>query len=87
MTPVSPTHQWLTVRVRLVCLAVFVVGSFLPPYVPKAALAPQEIALSNQQFLLVEDGFIKKTSPLTRQGARRAYAKGTIHIAKDGDRL
>ncbi len=87
MTPVSPTHHWLSLRVRVVCCIVFVAGSFLPPYVPKAALAPQDIALSNQQFLLVEDGFIKKTSPLTRQGARRAYAKGTIHIVKEGDSL
>ncbi len=65
----------------------FVVGSFLPPYVPKAAQAAPEIVRSDQQFLLVEDGFIKKTSPLTRQGARRAYAKGTIHIVKEGDSL
>lgn len=87
MTPVSPTHRWLTNRVQLACAAVLVVGSFMPPYVPKAALAPLDNGLTSQQFLLVEDGFIKKTSPLTRQGARRAYAKGTIHIVKEGDSL
>tara|TARA_Y100000310_G_scaffold328972_1_gene398026 strand:+ start:5244 stop:6206 length:963 start_codon:yes stop_codon:yes gene_type:complete len=59
----------------------------MPPYIPKAALAARDPSLAVQQFLLVEDGFIKKTSPLTRQGARRAYAKGTIHIVKDGDSL
>ncbi|MDP7068909.1 MAG: peptidoglycan DD-metalloendopeptidase family protein, partial [Candidatus Peribacteraceae bacterium] len=87
MTPITPTHRWISNRVRNICIVVFVVGSFLPPYVPKAALAPQDVAIASQQFLLVEDGFIKKTSPLTSQGARRAYAKGTIHIVKDGDSL
>ena len=87
MTPVSPTHRWISSRVRTVCLVVFVVGSLLPPYVPKAALAPSDLSVSSQQFLLVEDGFIKKTSPLTRQTSRRAYASGTIHIVKEGDSL
>lgn len=87
MTIPSPTHRWLSYRVRIICMAVFVVGSLLPPYVPKAALAPQEISVATPQFLLVEDGFIKKTSPLTRQTARRAYASGTIHIVKEGDSL
>jgi murein DD-endopeptidase MepM/ murein hydrolase activator NlpD len=59
----------------------------LPPYIPKAALAPQDPSLATQKFLLVEDGFLKKTSPLTRQGARRAYAEGTIHTVKEGDSL
>ena len=87
MTTISPTHRWLIQRVQLICVTILIVGSFLPPYVPKAALAPINNGLTSQQFLLVEDGFIKKTSPLTRQGARRAYAKGTIHIVKDGDSL
>jgi lipoprotein NlpD len=86
-TSSSSTHRWITNRVRTICFFIFIVGSLLPPYVPKAALAPQEIAIASQQFLLVEDGFLKKTSPLTQQSARRAYAKGTIHIVKDGDSL
>lgn len=69
------------------CAVVFIVGSLLPPYVPKAAQAEPEIQRTDQQFLLVEDGFIKKTSPLTSQGSRRAYARGTIHIVKEGDSL
>lgn len=87
MTPVSPTHRWLMKRIQLVCVGIFLVGSLLPPYVPKAALAPVDTGLTTQQFLLVEDGFIKKTSPLTSQSARRAYAKGTIHLVKEGDSL
>lgn len=87
MNVITPTHRWLIRRVQVVCLITFVVGAFFPPYVPKSALASDEPIVSTQQFLLVEDGFIKKTSPLTRQGARRAYAKGTIHIVKDGDTL
>lgn len=87
MTPISPTHRWLTRRVRGACVIVFLLGSFLPPYIPKAALAPESPTTTSQQFLLVEDGFLKKTSPLTRQTARRAYAKGTIHTVKEGDSL
>lgn len=87
MSPVSPTHHWLMKRVRLLCVGVFVVGSFMPPYVPKAALAPQSADIAGQQFFLVEDGFIMKSSPLTEQGARRAYAQGTIHIVQEGDSL
>ena len=87
MSPVPPTHRWLIRRIQVACVVVFFVGSLLPPYIPKAALAPPTQTLAAQKFLLVEDGFIKKTSPLTRQGSRRAYAKGTIHIVKDGDSL
>ncbi|MBT4119603.1 MAG: peptidoglycan DD-metalloendopeptidase family protein [Candidatus Peribacter sp.] len=87
MTPLSPTHRWLIKRIRVACIVTFALGAFLPPYIPKAALAQQDPSLATQKFLLVEDGFLKKTSPLTRQGARRAYAKGTIHTVKDGDSL
>lgn len=59
----------------------------LPPYVPKAALAHPEAGKAQQQFLLVEEGFLMKSSPLTRQGARRAYAKGIVHIVKEGENL
>ena len=88
MNSVSPTHRWLSVRIRAICLATFVVASFMPPYVQHAELASEEAApADNDQFLLVEDGFLMKSSTLTSQGARRAYAKGTIHIVKEGDSL
>ncbi len=87
MTSDSSIHRWISRRVRLACVVAFVVSTVLPPYVSKAALVPQNADLPEEEFLLAEDGFIKKTSPLTRQGARRAYAKGTIHIVKDGDSL
>lgn len=87
MSPLSPTHRWLINRVRIACVTAFIIGSFIPPYIPKAALAQQDLSLATQKFLLVEEGFLKKTSPLTRQGDRRAYAKGTIHTVKDGDSL
>lgn len=72
---------------RVICVTVFVVGSLLPPYVPTAALAPPEAESSSQQFLLVEEGFIMKSSSLTQQGARRAYAEGVVHVVKEGDSL
>ncbi|MCK5016732.1 MAG: peptidoglycan DD-metalloendopeptidase family protein [Candidatus Peribacteraceae bacterium] len=71
----------------MICIAVLVVGSLLPPYIPKAALALEETQFVPKQFLLVEDGFLMKTSMLTNYGARRAYTKGRIHIVKDAENL
>ena len=68
-------------------MAMFVIGSLLPPYVPKASLARPEASVAQQQFLLVEEGFLMKSSSLTRQGARRAYARGLIHVVKEGESL
>ena len=66
---------------------IFVVGSLLPPYVPKEALAQAEgeLPAETPQFMLVEDGFLMKSSSLTQQGARRAYAEGLIHVVAEGE--
>lgn len=89
LIPLAKTNavRWLSFRVRITCLVVFFIGSLLPPYVPKAALAPQDVSVATQQFLLVEDGFIMKSSTLTKHGTRRAYDEGVIHIVKAGDSL
>ena len=81
------TRRWLSIRVRILCVIVFMGGSLLPPYVPKAVMAQPETSMNQQQFLLVEEGFLMKSSSLTRQGARRAYAKGIVHIVKEGESL
>ncbi|MCF7844993.1 MAG: peptidoglycan DD-metalloendopeptidase family protein [Kiritimatiellales bacterium] len=72
---------------RLICIVVFFAGSLIPPYVPKAALASDEVSIASPQFLLVEEGFIMKSASLTRQGSRRAYAEGIIHTVKEGESL
>lgn len=72
-------------RVRLICIVVLVFGSLMPPYIPKAAMAPQEVSIATPQFLLVEEGFIMKSASLTRQGSRRAYAEGIVHTVKEGE--
>lgn len=81
------TRHWLSIRIRIACIATFIAGSLLPPYVPKMALAQPAANLKQQQFLLVEEGFLMKSSSLTRQGARRAYAKGVVHVVKEGENL
>jgi murein DD-endopeptidase MepM/ murein hydrolase activator NlpD len=37
------------------------------------------------RFLLVEEGFLMKASPLTEQGARSLYTQGTFHTVEQGD--
>lgn len=81
------TIRWLSVRVRILCALILFFSSLLPPYVPKAARAPQEAAADTRQFLLVEDGFLMKSSSLTRQGSRRAYAEGSYHTVKAGESI
>ncbi len=82
-----PLRHWLSLRVRLACVVTFVIGTLLPPYIPKEALVQSgnELPVSNPQFLLVEDGFLMKSSSLTQQGSRRAYAEGLIHTVGDGE--
>ncbi|MFH0770035.1 MAG: peptidoglycan DD-metalloendopeptidase family protein [Candidatus Peregrinibacteria bacterium] len=79
--------HWLSRRVRLLCGMAFIIGSLLPPYVPRAALASQEFSETVPQYLLVEEGFLMKSASLTRQGTRRAYAEGIVHTVKEGESL
>lgn len=74
-------------RVAWLCSAVFVLGGLLPAYVPQAALAPPEADAGAQQFLLVEDGFLMKSSSFADQGSRLAYSEGSYHKVKDGESL
>lgn len=83
----SSVIRWLSIRVRLICIAAFAIASMCPLYVPQSSLATQEAETGNQQFLLVEEGFVLKSSSLTRQGARRAYSEAVIHTVKDGDSI
>lgn len=82
-----PLRHWLSLRIRLACVLVFVAGTLIPPYIPKEALASGNEGLPTEtpQFLLVEDGFLMKSSSLTQQGSRRAYAEGLIHVVAPGE--
>lgn len=83
----NPLRHWLSLRIRVLCVLMFVVGSFVPPYIPKDAFAQdsEDVPVENPQFLLVEDGFLMKSSSLTEQGSRRAYAEGLIHTVSPGE--
>ncbi|MEK7218553.1 MAG: peptidoglycan DD-metalloendopeptidase family protein [Patescibacteria group bacterium] len=83
----SPLQRWLTFRMRLICVTVFVLASLLPPYVPRSAQAQENMPASSQQFLFVEDGFLMKQSSLGQQGSRLAYGEGIIHKVKAGETL
>ena len=85
--PPPPKH-WLSLRVRLMTLGAFLCSLLAPPFIPQATLAfHEEDVLVLPQFLLVEDGFLMKSSSLTEQGTRRAYAQGIIHTVTEGDNL
>lgn len=83
----SPVHRWLSLRVRIVCALVFVIGSLLPPYVPRAELSQEMPGTSSQSFIFIDDGFLMKTSTISQQGARLAYNQGIVHTVKDGDSI
>lgn len=82
-----PVRHWLSLRIRLLCTLIFVLGGFLPPYIPKDALAQAEDQdlPDTQQFMLVEDGFLMKSSSLTRAGSRRLFADTIAHTVAEGD--
>jgi murein DD-endopeptidase MepM/ murein hydrolase activator NlpD len=82
-------RHWLSLRVRIACVATFVIGSLLPPYIPKEALAQNDNTGSSDtsQYLLVEDGFIMKSSSLTQEGSRRAYAQGLVYTVQNNDSI
>ncbi len=84
----ASARHWLSRRIKVLCVATFLIGSLLPPYVPKEALAQEEDGTDDQsQFLLVEEGFLMKTSSLTDQSARRAYGEGLIHTVEPGESI
>jgi murein DD-endopeptidase MepM/ murein hydrolase activator NlpD len=82
----NPLIHWVSFRVRSVLLAAVIISSILPPYVPASAgTDSEEIDVPSQQFMLVEDGFLMKTSTLGTQGSRLAYSAGIVHKVRDGD--
>lgn len=72
---------------RLVCLGTLLIGGIFPPYIPRSAIAVEDIAVVTTQLLLVEDGFLMKSASLSQQGARRAYAEGVLHTVGEGENL
>ncbi len=79
----TPIQHWLSLRIRLLCIGVFVVSLFIPPYVaPETSAAAPDMGEQTSQFLLVEDGFIMKTSSLTEQGTRKAFSRSIIHTVE-----
>ncbi len=83
----TPLFQWLTLRVRVACIAMFVVSSMLPPFVPRSALSADESAVPAPQFLFVEDGFLMKTSTIGEQGSRLAFGQVVVHTVKSGENI
>ncbi len=83
----SPVLHWISLRLRLLLAAMFLVACLLPPYVAPTAMGAEDIGVSSRQFLFVEDGFLMKTSSLGEQGSRLAYSEGLVHTVKNGESL
>ena len=79
--------QWLMKRVQLLCVAAFFLSTLFPPYMPAESFSIEEFPVRVPSVLMVEEGFIMKSSSVTQQGMRRAYAKGIIHAVKEGENL
>lgn len=79
--------HWLSLRVRLACGVALLISLLVPPYAPRQAMAFEDAGSVDRQFLLVEDGFLMKSSSLTQQGGRRAYSEAVAYKVKDGDSL
>ena len=82
-----PTTRWLSLRIRVLCIVFLVLSSLIPPYIPEGLVAAQEYVVPSPQFLLVEDGFLMKSSPLTNRQSRMTFGQGIEHIVKDGDSI
>ncbi|PIR52144.1 hypothetical protein COU77_01920 [Candidatus Peregrinibacteria bacterium CG10_big_fil_rev_8_21_14_0_10_49_16] len=79
--------QWLMRRVQLICITVFLVSTFFPPFVPAESFSVEDVPVEVPNVLMVEEGFIMKSSSLTEQGMRRAYAEGIVHVVKEGENI
>jgi LysM repeat protein len=81
-----PAHSWLSLRVRILCVVVFLISLFAQPYVDDTQVAPPEdVSVGGHGFLLAEDGFLLKTSSLSEQGMRSAFSEGIIHTVERGE--
>jgi murein DD-endopeptidase MepM/ murein hydrolase activator NlpD len=83
----TPLIHWLSMRLRIVLGAAFLVGALLPPYVPSSASEPEEDVVPEQQFLFVEEGFLMKASTIGEQGSRLAFSEGLVHTVRSGESL
>lgn len=82
------TARRVSLLVRLCCIAGFFAGSLLPLYAPSTAFGSDaEEYLSEEQFLLVEEGFVMKTASISEQGHRLAYTQGIEHAVGDAESL
>jgi len=85
----ASAQSWLSLRVRAACVVVFGISMFLPPYTAdlSAEQVPAIQSEEDKQFLLVEEGFLLKTSPLSEQGTRSAFSRGILHTVEQGDTI
>jgi len=84
----TPAQHWLSLRIRLMCVGVFVVSLFLPAYSPEIQSAPQDLGDQDEgQLAFVEEGFLMKTSSLTEQGTRSAFSEGVIHTVEPNESI
>ena len=82
----TPVQAWLSSRVRFLCIAIFLMSLFIEPYTPDVSGAPPvDLEGDTRGFLLAEEGFLMKTSPLTEQGTRSAFSQGVIHTVEPGE--
>lgn len=74
--------------VQVYCVSVFFGGSLMPLYTPHAVSGTEASGyLTEEQFLLVEEGFVMKTASISEQGHRLAYSRALSHTVGDAESL
>jgi LysM repeat protein len=71
----------------MIVIGVGLISMILPPYVPASSMVPANLPDEESQVLLVEEGFLMKTSPLTEAGDQTLYAKGFYYTVEDNDNI
>lgn len=72
--------------VQVYCVGIFLGGSLVPLYIPHAVSGADVSGyMTEEQFLLVEEGFIMKTASISEQGHRLAYSRALSHTVGEAE--
>lgn len=92
LTPLTPFLQRsmgkISFLMRACCIFAFLGGSLIPLHAPRTiSNVDAATYLTEEQFLLVEEGFVMKTASISEQGRRLAYSRAISHTVGEAENL